>query len=293
VDRKALLLVVLIVAFAAVIVWAKSASILKINPPKGLLLGNTTNSMPNGLSGGQIFFSGVGTATNPYYKFNSKRIAITAGTALLPSNASGNSITSLGPQVTCKNITAGKQACFTSVKAGQLTFGDTQYALENVTVGTNNIGAYVYSNGTEVGIISLTGFGKTGGGTWTGQLVLNDVKYSVNIPMADHHASWGTVSQETIQAVPGNVGNCTVQRPNISMTEILQCEQNGGRIYFGTDANGCPTAPKCVTTACAAITRMSEQNMTACISSRGKIVAGVDSNGCPLSPTCVLPSVVG
>lgn len=294
-ERKVLLVTFAALFCAGAFVYARQndASLTYANAAskfKSITISNA--NLPNSaLTAAKIydlFFAGAGIAVNPDDKLDFKYIRIIGGRVLVPhSNVSENSSNSSDLDVKCVNI-AGKERCFTFVRAGLLYLDKDRYTLRKIDFDNDSATASIYSNDTEVGSIALVKIVKIGRIMWVGTLTVKNVDYYAYILGANNPLLAGG-GKEALDKVEDRK-ECGPKMPSINVTEISNCKQNGGRIYIGRDENGCPTAPTCVTANCTKVTPMSTQNKTDCRKNGGTIVAGVDDDGCPAVPKCILAS---
>jgi hypothetical protein len=252
---------------------------------------NLPSAMPTKAKIYQLFFAGAGIAVNPDDKLDFKYIRIIGGRVLVPANnVSEESSNSADLERKCINTTAGKERCFTFVRAGLIYLDKERYTLRKIDFDNDSATAGIYQNGTEVGSITLVKVVKMDKKMWVGTLTINNTNYYAYIIGADHPLLIAEKVEEKAETKWQENKACGPKLPSVNVTEIVNCRKNGGRIYVGRDENGCPMAPICASTNCTPITPLSAQDRTACRSEGGNVVAGVDDDGCPLSPKCLLPS---
>jgi len=236
-----------------------------------------------------VFFTGTGIAVNPEDKLDFKYATIIAGRVLVPSSSvSEDSSTSPDLEVKCSIPTTSSNAkCFTFVRAGLLYLDKDRYTLRNVDFDNESATAVLYSNGTEVGSLSIIKVVKMGRIIWAGTVTVHNLNYYTYILGANNSL---LITGAELQSKVESIKACGPKLLSVNVTEIANCKKNGGRIYVGRDEDGCPMAPTCVTTNCTKVTAISVRDRIDCISKGGTMVAGVDDEGCPVSPKCVLAS---
>jgi|GEM_PF-2512300 len=232
-----------------------------------------------------IFFAGRGIAVNPEDKLDFKYIRVITGRVLVPpNNISEASSTSPDLEVTCVNITAGRQRCYTLVRAGIIYLDNERYTLRNIDVDDETATASIYKNQTEVGSIAVMKVSKMNTTIWVGTLTIDGATYYAYILGLPHRLQIKERGEERA----GNYKACGPKMPEVNATEIANCKKNGGRIYIGRDENGCPMAPVCLNATCPKVEPVSAQVKVTCRNQGGTLVGGVDENGCPVAQRCVL-----
>jgi hypothetical protein len=298
-NKKTLFVAFALLTFIAVIVWAKSDNNVSFNLGKaaskwkGIRINeeDLPNAVPTRARVYQIFFAGTGIAVDPNDKLDFKYIRIIGGRVLVPQrNVSEESSNSSDLEVKCANTTAGRERCFTFVRAGLLYLDKDRYTLRNIDFDNDSATASIYQNSTEVGSIALVKVMKMGRRMWVGTLTVGNTNYFAYILGADHPLLIGNTADEKAQERSDEGKKCGPKLPVVNASAIAECKQNGGRIYIGRDDNGCPMAPTCVSANCTAVTPLSAQERAVCRSKGGAVVAGVDEDGCPAAPKCVLAS---
>jgi len=299
-ERKAYFIVFALLVFAAVFVYAKS------DDNNGVGLRNAIsarwksvsineedlpNTVPTIARVNQIFFAGTGIAVNPDNKLDFKYIRIIGGRVLVPQeNVSEESSNSSDLEVKCTNTTAGKERCFTFVRAGLLYLDKDRYTLRNIDFDNESATASIYQNGTEVGSMALVKVIKLGRRMWVGTLTVNSTSYFAYVLGADNPLLMGNTADEKAHGGSDEGKKCGPKLPAVNASAIAECKQNGGRIYIGRNDSGCPMAPICVSANCTPVTPLSDEVKSNCKKEGGTLVAGVDDNGCPVTPKCILAS---